>query len=384
MRYFEFPSKDTTIYQGNITSSQNTGLDEILEIQKYLNADGSTVYVSRILMKFDLSYISSSVQSGLIPTSSKYYLNLYDANPKELTTSDTLYAYPISQSWTMGEGKLGDYPRDEKGVSWKYKTGVIASDSWITSSEYPLGTGGTWFSGSSGQYSREASKTFDHETADLKMNVTGIINNWIYSSSAYPNEGFIIKRSGSLGNLSTGSAAPAEGNTTHLGNFSFFSRDTHTIYVPKLEVAWDDSSWPDSATGSLSALSSTNLESLKLYVKNLRPEYKEKSKVKIRVVGRERYPARTYATSSTNLTVKYLPTSSYYSVRDAYSEDVIIPFDDYSKLSLDSTGNYFNLWMDGLQPERYYRLLFCYKQNSGSINEIVEKFDDDWIFKVER
>ncbi|MAG26238.1 hypothetical protein CMI47_11840, partial [Candidatus Pacearchaeota archaeon] len=100
--------------------------------------------------------------------------------------------------------------------------------------------------------------------------------------------------------------------------------------------------------------------------------------------GRERYPARTYATSSTNLTVKYLPTSSYYSVRDAYSEDVIIPFDDYSKLSLDSTGNYFNLWMNGLQSERYYRLLFCYKVNSGSINEIVEKFDDDWIFKVER
>ena len=216
------------------------------------------------------------------------------------------------------------------------------------------------------------------------MDVTDIVNNWIYSSSAYPNEGFMIKRSGSLGNLSTGSGAPAEGNTTHLGNYSFFSRDTHTIYVPKLEVAWDDSSWSDAATGSLSALSSTNLESIKLYVKNLRPEYKENTKVKIRVVGRERYPARTYATSSANLTVKYLPTSSYYSVRDAYSEDVIIPFDDYSKLSLDSTGNYFNLWMNGLQSERYYRLLFCYKQNSGSINEIVEKFDDDWIFKVER
>ena len=104
MRYFEFPNKDTTIYQGTITSSQNTGLDEILEIQKNMNSDGSTVNVSRILMKFDLSYISSSVQSGLIPASSQYYLNLYDANPKELTTSDTLYAYPISQSWTMGEG----------------------------------------------------------------------------------------------------------------------------------------------------------------------------------------------------------------------------------------------------------------------------------------
>ena len=382
MRYFEFPNKDATIYQGSITSSQNTGLDEILEIVKYMNADGSTVNVSRVLMKFDLSYISSSIQSGLMPLTTKFYLNLYDANPKELTTSDTLYAYPISQSWTLGEGKLSDSPRDEEGGSWKYKTGKTTADYWATASIYPNGVGGTWFSGSSGQYSREASQAFDHETTDLRMDVSDIINNWIYSSSVYPNEGFIIKRSGSLGNLSIGSGAPAEGNTTHLGNFSFFSRNTHTIYVPKLEVAWDDSQW---VTGSLSALSSTNLESVKLYVKNLRPEYKENSKVKIRVVGRERYPARTYATSSTNLTVKYLPSgSSYYSVRDAYTEDKIIPFDDYSKLSCDSTGNYFNLWMNGLQPERYYRLLFCYKQNSGSINEIVEKFDDDWIFKVER
>ena len=381
MRYFEFPTKDATIYQGALSSSQNTGLDEILEIRKNMNDDGSKVNVSRILMKFDISYISSSIQSGLMPSTTKFYINLYDANPKELTTSDTLYAYPISQSWTMGEGKLMDFPATTEGASWNYKTGETAEDYWVTASDYPLGAGGTWFSGSSGQYSREASQAFDHETTDLRMNVTNIVNNWIYSSSVYPNEGFIIKRSGSFGNLSTGSGAPDEGNTTHLGNYSFFSRDTHTIYVPKLEVAWDDSSW---SAGSLSALSSTNLESVKLYVKNLRPEYKENSKTKIRVVGRERYPARTYATSSANLTVKYLPTSSYYSVRDAYSEDVIIPFDDYSKLSLDSTGNYFNLWMDGLQPERYYRLLFCYKQNSGSANEIVEKFDDDWIFKVER
>ena len=40
---------------------------------------------------------------------------------------------------------------------------------------------------------------------------------------------------------------------------------------------WDDSSWN---SGSLSALSATDLERLKIYFKNLRPEYKEKSIVK--------------------------------------------------------------------------------------------------------
>ena len=30
MHYFTFADKDTTIYQGNITSSQNTGLDGVV------------------------------------------------------------------------------------------------------------------------------------------------------------------------------------------------------------------------------------------------------------------------------------------------------------------------------------------------------------------
>ena len=38
MHYFIFPEKDTTIYQ--MSGSKNTGLDEILEIRKDLNASG--------------------------------------------------------------------------------------------------------------------------------------------------------------------------------------------------------------------------------------------------------------------------------------------------------------------------------------------------------
>ena len=53
MYYFEYPITDTTIYSGNVTSSINTGLDEILEVNKNVNSAGSTISVSRILMKFD-------------------------------------------------------------------------------------------------------------------------------------------------------------------------------------------------------------------------------------------------------------------------------------------------------------------------------------------
>ena len=60
----------------------------------------------------------------------------------------------------------------------------------------------------------------------------------------------------------------------------FFSRDTHAVYPPKLEVEYDDSSFN---TGSLSTLSSDDIDEVMIYMKGLRPEYKEKSKVKFRV-----------------------------------------------------------------------------------------------------
>ena len=86
----------------------------------------------------------------------------------------------------------------------------------------------------------------------MRMDVTELVNLQLSGSvnGGVDNEGFIIKRSGSVGNDDTNTD---EGNNTRLGTFSFFSRETHTIYQPKLEVVWNDSKW---VTGSLNALSS--------------------------------------------------------------------------------------------------------------------------------
>ena len=46
MYYFEYPKIDATIYEGNVTSSINTGLDQILEINKNMNSAGTTIDVS--------------------------------------------------------------------------------------------------------------------------------------------------------------------------------------------------------------------------------------------------------------------------------------------------------------------------------------------------
>ena len=56
MNYFVFSEIDTTLYQ--VSGSGNSGLDEILEIQKTMSPAGGNIKVSRILIKFDLSEIS--------------------------------------------------------------------------------------------------------------------------------------------------------------------------------------------------------------------------------------------------------------------------------------------------------------------------------------
>jgi hypothetical protein len=505
MHYFEYATKDTTLYEAS--ASMNTGLDEILEIRKDMSSDGAVVNVSRALIKFDLTYISKSVASSLI-TSPTYYLNLYDANSKELNISQTLYGYPIRQSWTNGSGKYLHFPTVDDGASWKYRDGDVNATPWFGSystvqgntfasgtltinngsydneevtiggvdfvfvsgstsvfdnssteifvtsgsttgssinnlrntinntasaslhglpisasvvgsdpdylilsgssagtnsnltaasssglfvfngsSAYAVeggtdtsstlsGGGGTWYSGSG----YEASQSFTHEPSDLRMDVSDIVNKWL--DSTIPNEGFMIKRSGSLGNSDTN---VEEGNVTKYGHFIFFGRDTHTVYQPKLEVVWDDSKW---ATGSLSALSNTEVEDMVLYMRGFRPEYKETSKVKFRVVGRARYPEKSYSTSGYSTgytTAKYLPSgSTYYEIKDAYTEDVIVPFGSGSIVSCDSTGNYFNLWMNGLQSERFYRINYKVVSGSGTADETVQYFDEKHSFKVVR
>jgi hypothetical protein len=372
MHYFEYATKDTTLYEAS--QSRNTGLDEIIEIRKDMNSDATVVNVSRGLIKFDLTYISQSIESGIIPSGSqtKFHLNLYDANSTQLNISQTLYGYPVSQSWDMGSGKVDSNPQIGDGVTWRWKDNSDSLTYWAS----VTGSGGTWYSGSG----YEASQSFTHEPDDLRMDVSDIVWKWYHGT--VPNEGFMLKRSGSVGNNNT---SVEEGDTVRYGNFSFFGRDTHTVYQPKLEIVWDDSTW---ATGSLSALSSDNLEDMVLYMKGLRPKYKEKSKVKFRVVGRERYPEKTYVTSGYSTgytTVKYLPSgSTYYQIKDAYTDDVIIPFGTGSIVSCDTTGNYFNLWMNGLQSERFYRINYKVVSGSGTSDETVQYFDEDHSFKIVR
>ena len=368
MHHFTFAEKDTTIYQAS--SSLNAGLDEILEVRKDVSDSGNTVNVSRALIRFDLGYISASMVRNVIKNP-RFYLNLYDAGQTALATSQSLYAYPVSGSWTMGDGRSYDNPITTEGCSWKYRDGLTEGTLWTHPALPISSSGAVWISGSG----YESSHSIGYRTSDVRMDVTDIVNKWL--STNIPNEGFLVKRSGSIGNLSSGSD---EGSKDRLGSLLFFSSDTHTKYPPTLETVWNDSKW---STGSLSPITGSDLEDSLIYMKGLRSEYKENSKVRFRLVCRERFPAKTYSTTPSNLSVKSLPSaSSYYSIKDAETNEVVVPYGSGSYLSCDKNGNYFNLWLSGYQPERYYTIEYRVQSGSGTDDEIDQYFDEGFTFKV--
>ncbi len=375
MYYHIFTDRDATIYEKY--PERNTGIDQVLQLSKVASGSllngifQSNTYNSRILIDFksQLADISKSIVEGDIPVpgvgdnSSSFFLTLKAVDAHSLPISYSLVAYPISQSWSNGEGYFNDVPEDKNGVSWYYRTNTVA---WASSSAINEdgggGTteagGGTWHTGS------YASQSFNYQSPDVRMNITSIVQKWF--NNTYENNGLIIKR-----------PTLDETDSTKFGSIGFFSRDTHTVYGPKLEVAWSDVDL--SGTGSHTELSDDNVT---VYFKNLRPTYKEKDQVKIRVVGRKTYPTKTYSTASFYSNIERLPTSSYYSIKDANTEETIIPFNDrFTQISCDSTGNYFKMRFNTFFPERTYRILIKTKEDGG---DTIRTYDNGYYFKVVR
>jgi hypothetical protein len=174
---------------------------------------------------------------------------------------------------------------------------------------------------------------------DLAFGITPFIKSWI--SGSIPNYGLVAKFSDDT-----------EANHNNFGLLKFFSRNTHTVFSPVVVAKWDDSVYQ---TGSWTSASS---DALTVFPVNLRPEYKQGEVVRVDIVARELYPMKTFTTQFEAWKNRYLPITSYYSIVDVQSQEVIIPFDEYSKISVDGDGNYIMFAVDKMFPRRYYKLMF--------------------------
>ena len=358
MHKFFTSSFDASIYLQQ--PEQNTGRDEILEIGKLYY--GSSKDIARTLIKFDTGSIKSEITS--IGTGSwQTYLVLRSANSEEIPLEYSIYANAVSQSWTMGTGTKFDNITSN-GISWKYRDGINVWQDNVTAGTavFAAGTtgsanaeGGTWF------ITGSATQSFSNEPDDVRMNVTNIIHQWV--SGSLKNNGFIVRHS-----------IDVENDTLDYGVVKFFSKETGTIYEPKLELVWNDSVF---ATGSLTPVTGSAEDGYKVVLLNLKNEYPQNEKVKIRVKGRDMYPLKSFGTTFEYDQVKYLPSTTYYQLEDYKTGEIIFPFGDFTKVSCDLTSNYFVMDLSTLPLNRTYKLKI--KIVESGISTII---DDKFIFEI--
>ena len=361
-----FPEKDAFIYTEAITG--NTGLDPILELGGYPISDLGQA--QRILLQFPSSKLTEVIDDVAQTTNIQASIHLSLAAAYELTAGYSVYAYPVYESWTNGVGRFGDSPVDDSGVSWAFRhpdqtgrwttdqSGVVPANVSYYYGPQTAG-GGNWYTSYNGD-SLESIKTQSlNSTHDLDIDVTAAT--LLHYGGSIVNNGFILKLSDDV-----------EFNTSTYTKLKFYGADTNTIYPPHLEVKWDDSIYNP---GTLSTLSTSNAV---ISVTNNRGVYSEEGRQRFRLSAKPKHPTRTFTTSSIYLTNYALPQESYWAIKDENTEELVVNFDsNYTKISCDSDGPYFDVYMDGLQPERYYRILI-----KTVIDGSTVVVDDRNIFKV--
>jgi hypothetical protein len=329
--YKIFSEKDTFI--SSYRSTQNFGRDEILEIANETTTTSVNADVTRALIQFQTSQITNVINNIISGSAYSSSLKLFLAEAT-LPVDYTIYAYPLSQSWDMGLGKSSDFPITTAGVTWGIQPGYYNSPS--------------------------SSQSFSYiDNKDINMNITPIVSSWISSS----NNGLILKLSSSIENSDTPLIT------------KFFSMDSHTIYPPQLEFKWDDSSY----SSSLTQVTSSDFISV---ISNNKSEFEENAIYTFKIKTRDIYPIRVFQTSSVYLNTKSLPSSSYWALKDVKTEEMVVDFDtNYTKISCNNISNYFKIYMDGLEPERYYQIIYKVVLSNGETVIVDNKSN---YFKVVR
>lgn len=386
--YKLFPTKDATLY--SLFPNMNTGLDEIIEATEtsfaYTDPNPQT---SRFLINFSEEEIDDVLENKIGISSSAQLLNnnLWKANLQcfiatstGLQSNTTVECFPVYGDWDMGTGRYLDDPIQTNGTSWIWRTYSGSSGGqWLTSG-YPtcvtasydttwaVAGGGNWFTGSaqpwfnSTLYPITASVTFGFwDSKDLNLNVTNIVRaRYTGSISA---DGFILKQA--IEFIDDKDVQP---------ELKYFSRDTHTIYPPSLQFSWRDYTW-DSGSSSMEILNT--LPATITLAQNPGTFYPQ-SNNRFRINARPTYPPQVWQTSSVYLNNYYLPTASYWAVKDLDTNEMVIDFDtQFTQLSADATSSYFDIYMNGLEPERYYAILI-----KTEIDGTTQVFDDQYYFKV--
>ena len=377
--YKIFPLQDATLYSGYPV--MNTGIDAILELSSTYPFTVANPIVARPLIQFDQSQINSVIDTlNTGSTAISASLKAFISDASGVVMQSEIYAYPSSGSWNNGSGEYLDNPSTVNGVGWEYRSNS-GSNPWLTDGfeENTTGSfitaspgGGNWYTASSdSRLNLEYSQSFNLRTEkDINMDITDIVKTWYSSSKSIPGTYTEIENNGLI--LKWSDKIEFDSNLSIQPKMQFYSVDTNTIYPPQLEIKWRDYVYNK---GELQIINTPDIYAA---IDNNQGVFYSESINQFRINCRPEFPTRTFQTASIYTTNFALTTSSYYAIKDLDTNEFIIDFDEeFTQISCDPTGSYFTLYMNGLQPERYYQILIQV-DSEGS----TTVYDDNYYFKV--
>jgi len=263
-------SADTTIanaYEpGLITraTGANMGASDVLDVFSiYGRQSTSSAELSRVLVKFPITDISTDRTNDVIPASGSvnFYLHLYNASQSRTVPKEAKYTFMmVSQSWQEGVGldmeRYADLTLGNEGSDW-----MSASNSaYWTDVCSTLLAGGAYHtqSGAPNEQVDTEIHIFDQTLSDgiedVEINITPWVEQWI--AGTYSNYGIGVMLTASqeasssvdaLAGLPTGRADDdgiiqnPSGSTTSYYIKRFFGRKSQYFFKrPHIEARWDN------------------------------------------------------------------------------------------------------------------------------------------------
>ena len=271
-----FATKDNTItnaFQEDLATrgtGSNMGASDVLEVFSiYGQAASGSAELSRALLQFDMSHLSTDRTATTIPLSGSvsWYLKVYAAPHSKTVPRDyKLVISQVSSSWEEGYGldmeNYEDITRDGFGSNWMSASNSTA---WKT-------PGGDY------RTTGMMEQSFSTGLENIDLDVTHIVENWLDGgASGTTNYGFGIYLSSSYEAYLSNSSGTNAGAVLH--NISgavksyytkrFFGRETEFFFKrPTLEARWDDSRRDDRGSfyfSSSLAPAGDNLNTIYLY-----------------------------------------------------------------------------------------------------------------------
>lgn len=310
------PTKNCSVYSRY--PYDNFGLDEILEVG-VSNQDDT---LTHSLISFDSTEINNFI-STLSGSYSKNF-KLYFCDGKTIPSQYTLQLKQLQDdNWISGTG-------NKDGITFSQYSGSYLSTSVLVNEQ---------------------------------------------SFSVYSEKDVTFQLSGSsLYSYSINTKFDTSLKDTEEFTFQYYSKDTHTIYQPQLEIKYQDFVYDNSLSGSV-----IQREPFISIINNRYPLYVN-NKYRLDISCRDKYPIRQFSPTATYNRKKYLPSTSYYALRDIKADLYVIDFDtEYTRISLDQSGNFINLDTSNLEPNRYYTL-----DVKTIINGKLYLFKDNVYFKIKQ